>query len=70
MLCFWDERQRAHAPAGEFFNGAVHPAAEHPGRVDAILAAIGETAPASDFGMEPLLRVHSSDYMDIQKGAQ
>ena len=69
MLCFWDERQRAHAPAGEFFNGAVHPAAEHPGRVDAILAAIGETAPASDFGMEPLLRVHSSDYLVFLKGA-
>ena len=27
MRCFWDERQRRHAPAGEFFNGALHPAA-------------------------------------------
>ena len=42
MRCFWDERQRAHAPAEEFFNGRLHPAAEHQGRVDAILAAVTE----------------------------
>ena len=46
MRCFWDERQRAHAPAEEFFNGELHPAAEHQGRVDAILAAIGPTRSA------------------------
>ena len=23
MKCFWDERQRAHAPAGEFFSGST-----------------------------------------------
>ena len=40
MRCFWDERQRAHAPEAEFFNGRLHPAAEHQGRVDAILGAI------------------------------
>jgi hypothetical protein len=37
MRCFWDERQRSHAPAAEFFNGQLHPAAEHYGRLDAIL---------------------------------
>ena len=65
MKCFWDERQRAHAPAGEFFNGALHPAAEHPGRVDAILAAIGSTEAPADLGLEPLLRVHSADYVEF-----
>lgn len=69
MRCFWDERQRAHAPAGEFFNGAMHPPAEHPGRVDAILAAIGPTEPPEDFGLEPLLRVHSRGYLDFLRTA-
>jgi acetoin utilization deacetylase AcuC-like enzyme len=63
MKCFWDERQRAHAPAGEFFNGAVHPAAEHPGRVDAILSAIGAVEAPNDFGLEPIKRVHSAEYI-------
>ena len=69
MRCFWDDRQRGHAPAGEFFNGAVHPAAEHPGRVDAILAAIGPTEASADLGIEPLLRVHSADYLDFLRTA-
>lgn len=63
MRCFWDERQRAHAPAAEFFNGALHPAAEHAGRVDAVLSAIGATEPVVDHGMGPLLRVHDADYL-------
>ena len=69
MRCFWDDRQRAHAPAGEFFNGAMHPAAEHAGRVDAILEAIGPTHAPSDFGLEPLLRTHSRDYLEFLRTA-
>ncbi|HEU0285093.1 MAG TPA: histone deacetylase family protein [Sphingomicrobium sp.] len=69
MKCFWDDRQRAHAPAGEFFNGAMHPPAEHPGRVDAILQAIGPTVAPGDFGLEPILRVHSADYVEFLRTA-
>ena len=69
MRCFWDERQRAHAPSAEFFNGALHPAAEHPGRVDAILSAIGRTEAPGDLGLEPLLRVHPADYLDLLRTA-
>jgi acetoin utilization deacetylase AcuC-like enzyme len=69
MRCFWDERQRGHAPAAEFFNGALHPAAEHIGRVDAILSAIGPTEPAADRGMTPLLQVHGADYLDFLRTA-
>jgi acetoin utilization deacetylase AcuC-like enzyme len=69
MKCFWDERQRAHAPAREFFNGAVQPAAEHPGRVDAILDAIGGTGAPDDHGMAALGRVHSADYLELLKVA-
>ena len=69
MQCFWDDRQRAHAPSGEFFNGAIHPPAEHPGRVDAILQAIGRTEAPKDQGLEPLLRIHSADYLDFLRTA-
>jgi acetoin utilization deacetylase AcuC-like enzyme len=69
MRCFWDERQRAHAPTAEFFNGKLHPAAEHEGRVDAILGAIGQTEAPDDSGMEPLLRVHPQTYLDLLRDA-
>src|SRR5688500_7057387 len=69
MRCFWDERQRGHRPKFEFFNGVLHPAAEHPGRVDSILDAIGPTEGARDFGSEPLLRVHSADYLELLEAA-
>jgi acetoin utilization deacetylase AcuC-like enzyme len=65
MRCFWDERQRAHAPAAEFFNGKLHAAAEHQGRVDAILGAIGPTEAPTDGGVGPLLRVHGADYLQL-----
>lgn len=70
MRSFWDNRQRAHEPSGEFFNGSMHLAAEHSGRVDAILDAIGSTEAPSDQGMEPLLRVHSSDYLEFLRTAR
>ena len=69
MRLFWDERQRLHAPAAEFFNGALHPAAEHPGRVDAILSAIGETQAPQDHGLEPILAVHDAGYVELLRTA-
>ena len=70
MRCFWDERQRLHVPTGEFFNGAIHPAAEHGGRVDAILGAIGPTETPDDLGLGPILRAHSADYVEFLRTAQ
>lgn len=69
MRCFWDDRQRLHVPAGEFFNGAVHPAAEHGGRVEVILGAIGGTEAPRDLGLDPILRVHSPEYVDFLRTA-
>ena len=69
MRSFWDERQRAHAPAGEFFNGAVHPAAEKQSRVDAILKAVGLTEAPQDLGLDPLLRVQTPEYIDFLRSA-
>jgi acetoin utilization deacetylase AcuC-like enzyme len=65
MRCLFDDRQRGHAPALEFFNGALHPAAESQARVAAILAALGPVESPADHGLEPLLRVHSADYLDF-----
>jgi hypothetical protein len=66
---FWDERQRLHAPARELHNGAFVPYAEHGGRIDSMLAAIGATEPAADHGEAALLRVHPGDYLDFLKSA-
>lgn len=69
MRLFWDDRQLLHAPAQELHNGSFVPYAEHPGRPRSILAAIGPTETPDDHGEAPLLRVHSSDYVDFLKGA-
>ena len=58
MRIFWDNRQLVHAPAQELHNGAFVPFAEHPGRAEALLAALGPTVAPEDWGEAPLLRVH------------
>jgi acetoin utilization deacetylase AcuC-like enzyme len=69
MRKIWDARQLQHAPAVELHNGGFVPHAEHPGRAQSILAAIGVTEPASDHGEAPILRVHSHDYVRFLKCA-
>ena len=63
MRIFWDERQRAHRPRAEFFNGALHPAAESESRTDSILAAIGPAEAPEDHGETPIHRVHDVGYV-------
>ncbi len=69
MRCFWDERQRAHAPAGEFFNGKFNAAAEHGGRVDAVLERMNRVESPHDFGLQPLLRAHPDSYVRFLQSA-
>src|SRR5215210_7086958 len=69
MRIFWDPRQLAHAPAQELHNGAFEPHAEHPGRAENIVAAVGRTEIPADHGDEPLLRVHSRAYLDFLRDA-
>jgi acetoin utilization deacetylase AcuC-like enzyme len=69
MRVFWDERQRLHAPAQELHNGGFVPYAEHCGRVDSMLAALGGTEAVADHGEAPLLRVHPRPYLDFLKSA-
>jgi acetoin utilization deacetylase AcuC-like enzyme len=47
---------------------------EHPGRVDSILKALKSTSwaeilPPDDFGLEPILQVHTARYLDYLKDA-
>lgn len=73
MRFFWDEAQRSHAPASEFFNGALHPAADVIERVDSVLAAIGPVeAPAPRRQAELIAAAslaHSSDYLELLRTA-
>ncbi|WP_133366400.1 histone deacetylase family protein [Qipengyuania sediminis] len=69
MRCVFDQRQLAHAPEVELHNGGFVPYAEDGGRVASILDAIGATEPASDHGEDPLLAVHSGEYLDFLKQA-
>jgi acetoin utilization deacetylase AcuC-like enzyme len=69
LRCFWDDRQRRHAPAFEFFNGELHSAAESQGRVDAILAAIGTVEAPADRGLDAIHRVHDVDYVNFLETA-
>src|SRR5215208_6462174 len=62
---YWDPRQLVHAPALELHNGAFVPFAEHPGRAEMMLAAIGPTELPVDHGEAPLLRVHPRCYLDF-----
>ena len=73
MRCFWDEASRAHAPQTEFFNGALHPAADVVQRVDSVLAAIGPIEAPPPRSEADLLaaaaRAHSHDYLDLLRVA-
>ena len=69
MRIFYDPRQRLHAPAQELHNGGFTAFAEHPGRIDAMLTALGATEPPRDLGEAPLLRVHPQAYLDFLKTA-
>jgi acetoin utilization deacetylase AcuC-like enzyme len=72
MRCFWHEGQRAHRPSHEFFNGALHPAADRPERVDAILSAIGpveEPERSKADLLAALGRVHDPAYLSFLASA-
>ena len=69
MLKTFDSRQLAHAPALELHNGGWVPHAEKASRSEMIATALGALAPANDFGMEPIRRVHAEEYLSFLAGA-
>ncbi len=69
MFKVFDPRQLAHAPAKEFHNGGWAPHADVPSRAESIVAAIGETSPPRDFGLDPIRAVHFPEYLDFLQSA-
>ncbi len=66
---FFDDRQLAHQPALELHNGSWAEYAEKASRAEIILDQFAAHRPAIDHGLEPILRVHSSDYVDFLRSA-
>lgn len=65
MHTVFDPRQLRHAPSRELHNGDWVDYAESASRPDSILAALGSSEPATDHGLDGILRVHSRDYVDF-----
>jgi acetoin utilization deacetylase AcuC-like enzyme len=62
-------QQLGHAPDREMHNGGWTPHAETPARAEAIVAALPPLAEARDFGIAPILRVHTPEYVDFLRSA-
>lgn len=72
---FYSSQQARHVPSFEVFDGGEKVAFyETPQRAECILAALRESEafeilPPADFGLEPILAVHSSDYVEFLRTA-
>lgn len=69
MQIFFDRRQLGHAPVQELFNGAWAEHAEKPSRAEIVANRLGACQPVADFGLPPLARVHTPDYLDFLRTA-
>ncbi|QYE35985.1 histone deacetylase family protein [Polymorphobacter sp. PAMC 29334] len=69
MIGVFAREQLAHRPAREMHNGAWIKHAETAARAEAIVAALPPLAPARDFGLGPILRVHAAEYVDFLRDA-
>jgi acetoin utilization deacetylase AcuC-like enzyme len=67
MPVVWDERHRGHAPGAGIWLGVRVPGDEEPERGDALGAALRAAGcvltPATDHGDEPVLRVHTPEFL-------
>jgi len=69
MKSYFAEQQSLHAPALELQNGEMVPHAESQARVDAIKSALPGLEASRDFGIDPILAVHTPAYIDFLKRA-
>ena len=69
MKVFYSDKTLNHRPIQEFVNGGLVPAVEIPRRTEEIVKAIGSGKEPTDFGWEPILRTHDTDYVDFLKRA-
>ena len=66
---FFDSRQMVHQPALELHNGSWAEYAEKALRAELIVRELATVEPASDHGLEPILRVHSAEYVEFLRSA-
>jgi acetoin utilization deacetylase AcuC-like enzyme len=74
MKTFYSPAHQEHSPQEEFEGGRLTPAVEVPARVERVKAEIerrklGPIVAPSEFGNEPILRVHDSAMMHFLTGA-
>jgi acetoin utilization deacetylase AcuC-like enzyme len=75
MKIYYSELHRRHNPSFEVFDGGEKvPFLENPERMDKILSALSKTRWAeitepTDFGLGPILAVHTADYLNFLESA-
>ncbi|HCP55148.1 MULTISPECIES: histone deacetylase family protein [Pseudomonas] len=74
MLTIYSDDHHLHHGKCELIDGQLMPCFEKPQRADHILQRVqnqnlGEVRGPEDFGREPLLRIHTREYLDFFEGA-
>ncbi|MEM7779848.1 MAG: histone deacetylase family protein [Pseudomonadota bacterium] len=69
MLTYYDAAQAKHAPIRELNNGEWVDFAESPERLESILTELVDVQQAEDHGIEPILAIHSADYVGFLRTA-
>lgn len=74
MITVYSDKHRLQHGRGEFNDGKVMPCFEKPNRVDAILARVkseklGPVIEPYEFSNEPILKVHTKDYLEFLESA-
>ncbi len=74
MLTIYSDDHHLHHGRCELIDGQLKPCFEMPSRADHVLQRVknqklGSVEAPKDFGLEPIARIHSRDYLDFFKGA-
>lgn len=73
MLTIYSDDHHLHHGRCELMDGQLMPCFEMPSRADHVLQRVkdrqlGPVQPPRDFGLAPLQRIHSRDYLDFFQG--
>ena len=74
MLTIYSDDHHLHHGRCELIDGQLKPCFEMPSRADHVLSRVqtqnlGAIQAPKDFGLDPIARIHSRDYLDFFKGA-
>ena len=74
MLTIYSDDHHLHHGRCELIDGQLKPCFEMPSRADHVLQRVqhqhlGPVEAPKDFGLEPIARIHSRDYLEFFKGA-